>query len=321
MPISRRRLAAVLLPMLSIALLGMGPRQGLSPEPPKVVATFSVLGDLVKQVGGDRVQLTVLVGPNGDAHTYEPVPKDAAVLRDAALVFENGIGFDPWIEGLVASSGSKAKRVRVTEGIEIRKPAPDVLAGSGNERPTCAHGHTACRGDQDPHVWHDVANAITMVENITAALVDADPSYAANYRLNRDAYLKTLRELDGWVAGEVRLIPEKRRVIVTGHDTFGYFAARHGFRTTSILGSVSTEAADPSAAEFAQVIRDVKSLGVGAVFAENIANPRMAEQVAREAGVKVRTLYTDALGAPDSAVRSYVELVRHNVKTMAEALK
>jgi zinc/manganese transport system substrate-binding protein len=321
MMISRRRLAAVLLPFVSLALFGLAPVQAPPPEAPKVVATFSVLGDLVKQVGGDRVQLHVLVGPNGDAHTYEPVPKDAALLRDAALVFENGIGFDPWIDGLVASSGTKAKRVRVTNGIEIRKPEPDVLAGPGKERPTCAHGHTACRGDQDPHVWHDVANAIVMVENIAQALIDADPAYAGNYRLNRDAYIKTLRELDAWVAREVRTIPEKRRVIVTGHDTFGYFAARHGFRTTSILGSVSTEAADPSAKEFAEVVRDVKSLGVAAVFAENISNPRMAEQVARQAGVQVRTLYTDALGGDGTPVRSYVELVRHNVTTMVEALK
>jgi zinc/manganese transport system substrate-binding protein len=304
--------------LLPLVMLGSPATAQVPPaDPPKVVVTNSILADLVKQVGGDRVEMTVLVGPNGDAHSYEPVPKDSVRLREAALVFENGLGFDAWIGDLFESSGSQAKRVVASKRVKVRQPP----AGPNGERPTCSHGHHSCGGDQDPHVWHDVRNAVLMVEEIADALIAADPAYAASYGLNRDAYIKELKTLDGWIDERVKTIPSKRRVIVTGHDTFGYFADRYGFRTMNVLGSVSTGVGDPSATDVAKVVEQVKQIGVPAVFSENILNPKKTELVARQAGVKVARLYTDALGERDSPAPNYIALMRHNVTTMVDALR
>jgi zinc/manganese transport system substrate-binding protein len=303
-----------------ISLVGIAePTHAQTPpaDPPKVVVTNSILADFVKQVGGDRVEMTVLVGPNGDAHSYEPVPKDSVRLREAALVFENGLGFDAWIDDLVKSSGSTATRVVASKSVKVRTPP----AGPNGERPTCSHGHHSCGGDQDPHVWHDVRNVVLMVDEITNALVTADPAYAASYRLNRDQYVAELTKLDTWITEQVAKIPAKRRVIVTGHDTFGYFADRYGFRTMNVLKSISTGVGDPSATDVAKVVEEVRSTGVPAVFSENILNPKKTELVARQAGVKVATLYTDALGEKGSAAPTYVALMRHNVTTMVDALR
>lgn len=262
----------------------------------QVIATYSILGDILQNVGGDRIALRTLVGPNGDTHTFQPSPADSAALADSALIFENGLGFEPWGDDLYAASGSSAPRVVVTEGLELNK--------------------------FDPHVWHSVTNVIQMTENIRAALIKADAANAVSYTQNADAYLTQLQALDAWIFKQVQTLPEARRKLVTTHDTFGYFAERYGFEIIgTALASASTESADPSATEIAALVEKIKAAGVPALFAENISNPKLMAQIADEAGVALApSLYTDALGVPGSAGDTYLRLMRYNVTTIVTAL-
>lgn len=274
-------------------------------QPLSVVATYSILGDWVQRIGGERVRLTVLVGPEGDAHTYEPTPRDSVALAEADIVFENGLGFEVWLDRLFQASGSTAKRVVVTESI---KPRELVVAGS--------------RIEIDPHVWHLPVNARLMVEAITSALEEKSPESSAGFRLRQKAYVAQLDELDRWISQEALSIPDSRRKLVTTHDTFGYLADAYDFEVISVLGSVSSESSDPSAGEMAKVIARIRNLKIPAIFAENILNPKLTRRIAAEAGVKlVPTLYTDALGQADSPGSDYLQMMRFNVRTIAEALR
>jgi zinc/manganese transport system substrate-binding protein len=300
---------------LGLLLIACG-RPAATPSPASsgtrlsVVATFSVLADLVKSVGGERVEIVTLVGPGQDAHTFEPAPTHGVALARAGLVFENGLGFEGWLERMYAASGSKARRVVVTEGIAAQ--------------PGHAEGEEADEhGEDDPHVWQDVRHAMHVVGVVRDALAQADPAGAAVYRANAEAYLAELRALDGWVVEQVGTVPEARRTLVTNHDSFGYFASRYGFAVvgTAIPG-VSTETSEPSAAELAALVRRIKAAGVPAIFAENVANPKVLERVADEAGVEVAPrLYTDALDRPGEPVDTYVKMMRYNVSTIVTALK
>jgi len=296
------------------------PAPVVSPPPTKrlsVVATFSILGDLVRSVGGDGVELTLLVGPGQDAHTFQPSPADGAKLARADLVFENGLGFEGWLEELYRASGSRARRVVVTEGIAAQKGGPAHAEGEAEAEA----GHS--NGELDPHVWQDVRLASHMAGRIGEALAQADPASAALYRANAERYQQELRTLDAWVVDQVQSLPEARRTLVTNHDSLGYFASRYGF---TILGTaipgVSTEASEPAAADLVKLIGRIKSAQVPAIFVENVANPKLMERIAREAGVAVAPpLYTDALGPPGSPVDSYPKMVRHNVSTIVGALR
>ncbi len=270
----------------------------------QVVATFSVVGDLVHNVGEDKIQLHTLVGAGQDLHTYEPTPADGSALADAALVFENGLEFEKWLDKLYDASGSKAPRIVVTKGLE-----PLTLA-AGEEM-----------GTTDPHAWHDVANAIHMVEAIRDALQQADPANAQAYGTNAQAYLAQLGELDAWVVQQVQTVPAARRKLVTNHDTLGYFAKRYGFEILGTLLPTSTEGASPSAQQMAHLVEALKAAGAPAVFAENVSSNALLNQVATEAGVKVTaSLYTDALGLPGSEGDTYMKMVRYNVTTIVNAL-
>ncbi len=275
----------------------------------RVVATYSILGDLVQNVAGDSAEVTTLVGPDSDAHTFEPTPMDAVVLADADVIFENGVHFEEWLDDLHKSSNSRAKRVVVTEGLQLRE---------GHKSDEMHHHH-----EEDPHVWHDVKNAIQMVGVIRDALAEADPPNADKYKANAEKYLTTLRALDTWVVEEVATVPKQNRKLVTSHDTFGYFAQRHGFDVVgTVLTSVSTEASDPSPAAFAKLIKSVKAAKVPAIFAENVHNPKLIQRLAKEAGVKMAPpLFTDALGKAGSGGETYEKMVRHNVTAIVEALK
>ncbi len=269
-----------------------------------VVATFSVIADLVRNVGGDRAEVTTLVGPGRDTHTFEPSPAEAKTLSGATLIFEDGLGFETWLDDLYQASGSRATRVVVTDGIEPR------TASEGDEA-----------GQPDPHVWHSVPNAVQMVKNIREALAEADPANAAAYETNANTYLAQLQDLEGWVLTQVKTVPEARRKLVTTHDTFGYFAARYGFEVVGAVLPTSTEGASPSAQQMAQLVEALKASGVPAVFAENVSSNALLDQVATEAGVKViASLYTDALGPPGSEGDTYVKMMRYNVATIVNAL-
>lgn len=312
-----------------IAALALPVTSGTAQTRLKVVATFSILGDWVANVAADKIDLQVLVGPGSDSHTYEPSPADSAALSDADLIFEIGAEFEPWLDALVKASGTQAKRIVLTEGLELlpfeghddEHDKEDMHQGGEGtaEEKGDDHGHE--HGEFDPHVWHDVSLVIRMVERIRDALSEADPNNAQTYAANAALYIVELGLLDGEMLLSLDEIPEGRRILITTHETFAYFGARYGFEVDSALG-VTTESADPSAGEIAELIERVRKSGVPAIFADNVTNPRLMEQIAREAGVKLAPpLFTDALGEPGSGGETYLEMMRYNLRTIIEALK
>jgi zinc/manganese transport system substrate-binding protein len=262
-----------------------------------VVASFSILGDFIRNVGGDRVSVTALVGPDGDAHVYAPTPADAKKIADAKLVVVNGFGLEGWLPRLVQSAGSKAVIVTATSGI-----AP-LRLGS----------------DADPHAWQSVVNAKIYVVNIRDALVAAASADAEVFRSNADTYLAKLDALDREVREAVAQIPDARRKVISTHRAFGYFAAAYGIDFIAPLG-VSTES-EASARDIAGIITQIKQAKIPAVFLENISDPRLIRQIAAETGAKVGgTLYSDSLTGEKGDSPTYIDMVRHNIKALTRAL-
>lgn len=288
----------------------------------RVLATFSVIGDLVQNVVGDKAEVVTLVGPDSDTHEFEPAPADAAKLVDAQVIFENGLEFESWLDNLYQSSGSKAVRVVVSAGIQPRSAEAEgeQHAGEGEKKEGAEeHEH----GEFDPHVWQDPRNTIQMVKNIRDGLSKADPANTETYTANAGAYLAKLDALDKEITAEIEKLPRQKRKLVTSHDALGYFADRFGFEVVgNVIGSAVTTAGEPSAQEFAKLVDDIKAQGVSAIFLESITNPALVERVSKEAGVKVGPeLYTDALGAPGSEGSTYLDAMRYNVKSIVVALK
>ncbi len=286
------------------------PAQGQEKEQARlnVVATFSILGDFARNIGGDRVSVTALVGPNSDTHVYTPTPSDARKITDAKLVIVNGLGLEGWLPRLVKSSGGKAATVVATKGIATRKI--DANEPSGHD-----HDH----GDADPHAWQSVVNAKMYVTNIRDALVVADPAGADAYRANASAYIAKLDALDREVRGEVAKIPAERRSVISTHDAFGYFAAAYGIKFIAPRG-VSTES-EPSARDIAVIITQIKKQKIPAVFLENVSDPRLMQRIAAETGAAVGgTLYSDSLTDEKGSAPTYIDMVRHNIKTLTSAL-
>jgi ABC-type Zn uptake system ZnuABC Zn-binding protein ZnuA len=313
---------SALVALAPLALLLLTPpsfaQTPVSGEPVKAVASFSILGDLVKNVGGEAVAVTTLIDPGVDAHTYDPAPADLVVLSKADIIFENGLGFEPWLERYFASAQPPGTRVVTTEGITPREAGADEHEGEAQPEEDGAQE----QGQFDPHVWHDVANVIIMVDNIRDALVAANPPRAELYKANATAYVAELKALDASIREQVGTLPPERRKLVTSHDTFGYFADAYGFEVIgTTLGSISTEAGDPSARDIATLITQIEEAGVPAIFAENVANPDLMESIAAEAGVVLAPpLYTDALGPQGSPGETYVGMMQSNVTTIVDAL-
>ena len=286
----------------------------MAADPPlPVVATFSILGDLVKSVGGDRVAVTTLVGPGGDVHVYSPTPADVRRLADARLIVVNGLKLEGWIDRLVVSSGTKApvvvatKLVTPIDGVaEVNgKPAKDRLA-TGNAPP---HEPPAL----DPHAWQSVANTKLYVGTIKDALIAADAANADVYTANADAYLGKLTLLEVEVQAAVARISQKNRRIITSHDAFGYFGKAYGVEFIAPQG-VSTEA-EASAKDVARIIRQIKAEKIPAVFLENITSPRLIRRIAVETGAKIGgTIYSDALSDEKGPAPTYIEMIRHNIR-------
>jgi zinc/manganese transport system substrate-binding protein len=262
-----------------------------------VVASFSILGDFVQNVGGDRVSVTTLVGPDGDVHVYTPAPADAQKVAKARLLFINGLGLEGWLPRLVQSSGGKAEIVTATNGI-----APRSIGAAA-----------------DPHAWQSVVNAKIYVANIRDALVTADPANAGIYRAHAEAYLAQLDGLDREVRDAVAQIPPAHRKVISTHDAFGYFAAAYGIAFIAPLG-VSTES-EASARDIAAIITQVRTQRIPAVFLENISDPRLIRRISAETGAGIGgTLYSDSLTGEKGAAPTYIELVRHNIKALTNAL-
>jgi zinc/manganese transport system substrate-binding protein len=262
-----------------------------------VVASFSILGDFARAVGGDRVDVTTLVGPNADVHVYTPAPGDAKTIAGAKLVIVNGLGLEGWLPRLVQSAGGKATIVVATTGIAPLKR----------------------RAEADPHAWQAVSNAKLYVANIRDALAAADPGDAAAFRANAERYLAELDTLDAEVRAAVAKISPERRQVISTHDAFGYFAAAYGIAFIAPLG-VSTET-EPSARDIAEIIGQIKKAKIPAVFLENMSDDRLIGRIAAESGAKVGgTLFSDALTGENGDAPTYIAMVKHNIRALTSAL-
>jgi zinc/manganese transport system substrate-binding protein len=263
-----------------------------------VVASFSILGDFVRNVGGDRVSLTMLVGPNADVHVYAPSPADAKRIADAKLVVVNGLGLEGWLPRLVQSAGGKATIVVASNGVAPLKRGSDA----------------------DPHAWQSVGNAKIYVANIRDALATADPADAAMFRANAARYLAELDALDADVRAAVAKIPPERRKVISTHNAFGYFAEAYGITFIAPLG-VSTET-EPSARDIAAIISQIRREKIPAVFLENMSDDRLIGRIAAETGARVGgTLFSDALTDEKGDAPTYIAMVKHNIRALTSALE
>jgi len=271
----------------------------------KVVATFSILGDVVHTIAGDNIDLTVLVGRDGDTHSYEPVPQDSVALTNANLIFENGLGFETWLDSLYTAANAQAQRVVVSQGINPGK------ISVGDET-----------GETDPHIWQNPYNYVHVAEIVRDTLSSADPTNAITYQLNANTYISQLLDADTYVLQQVQKLPADQRKLVTNHDAFGYFASRYGLQIVgTALGSVSTEGEGGSAANVAKLVEDVRSTGTRAIFPENIENADVVNQVAQEAGVKIGApLCSDAITPADGPCPTYLQMIHYNIDSIVAAL-
>ncbi|WP_126400758.1 metal ABC transporter substrate-binding protein [Blastochloris tepida] len=288
--------------------------QPAAPAKIKAVASFSILGDFVKTVGGDRLDVTTLVGPNGDAHVYAPSPADARTLAGADLVFVNGLGFEGWIDRLVKASGTKAALVVATNGVSPLK-SEDGDHDHDHDHDRAGHHH----GAFDPHAWQSVGNAKIYVANIRDALIKADPAGRDAYEANAKAYLDRLDALEAEVKAAIARIPANRRRIITSHDAFQYFEKAYGIAFVAPTG-VSTDS-EASAKAVSRIIAQIKKQKIPAVFLENVSDPRLVKRIADETGAKIGgTLYSDALTATDGPAPTYIDMMRHNMEALTGAL-
>ena len=277
---------------------------GQAENRPRAVATFSILGDLVKNVGGERAEVAALVGPNGDIHVYAPTPADAKTLAVADVIFVNGLGLEGSLDQLIAASGSKAPVVVAARGIYPRKMTDE---------------HDSKRLVSDPHAWQSVANAEIYVTNIRYGLIAADPAGREFYQARAATYLAALDALDLEIKAAIATIPPGRRRIITTHKAFGYFGDAYGLEFIAPKG-VSTDA-EPSARDVANIITQIRAQKIPAVFMENITDPRLMERIAEETGARIGgTIYSDSLSPPNGPAATYIDMMRHNVRAFQHAL-
>jgi len=317
-------LAAPLLGALAAAVPGAALAQTTEKLP--VVASFSILGDLTQEVGGERIALTTIVGPDGDSHVYQPTPADAKKLAAAKVVIVNGLGFEGWMDRLVKASGTKAELVVATKGI-----TPRTRTASEPQEEEEEHGHDHDKGHKqakghdhdhgpiDPHAWQSIANAKVYVANIRDGLIAADPAGKDAYTANAAAYTAKLDALEAEVKTAMAAIPAERRRIITSHDAFGYFGDAYGLVLVAPEG-VSTES-EASAKDVGRIIRQIKAQKIPAVFLENVSDPRLVSRIAKESGARVGgELYTDALSDDKGPASTYILMIQSNVRTLASAL-
>lgn len=300
MTLSRRSSVAALL-----LALAASPALAQSERPLRVVASFSILADIVREVGGDAVDVVALVGPDADAHVFQPSPADARHLARADLVVVNGLGFEGWIDRLVRASGYRGKVVTASQGVKLRKDG---------------HGHGGKPGHgSDPHAWQDLANAERYVANVRDALSSARPAQAGVFIQRAARYTEQIRALDREVRAQLAAVPRPKRRVITSHDAFGYFGAAYGVDFLSPQG-VSTDG-EASAADVAKLIDQIRRQDVRAVFVENITDPRLVERIAKEGGAVLGgRLYSDALSVPGTEADTYLKLFAHNAKALASGL-
>ncbi|MEX2143637.1 MAG: zinc ABC transporter substrate-binding protein [Anaerolineales bacterium] len=276
----------------------------------KVVASTQILGDVVAVIGGEHIELSVLIPPDSDPHAFEPTPQDAARLADADLVFVNGLGLEEALQPLLESEGLNS--ITVSEGI-----APIAAEPEDHDETQEEHAHEAA----DPHVWMNPLNVQVWAANIATALAAADPPHATAYRANAAAYQAELAALDTWALEQIAKLPVADRILVTDHESFGYFADHYGFKLVgAIIPSLST-VSEPSAGEVAQLEDAIRQFGVKAIFVSAGMNPALAERVATDTGIFLVPLYVESPSADDGPAPTYLDLIRYDVLAIVNALQ
>lgn len=305
---------AAALAMSVITLTSVGASSAFA-APLKVVASFTVIGDFARNVGGNRIDLTTIVGPDGDAHVYEPSPADAVAMAKADIVLVNGLHFEGFLQRLVDASATKASIVTLTKGVAPIDFKPEFADADAAEGAGTGGGKTVT----DPHAFQSIANARIYLNNIAEAFCAADSDGCVSYQTNAAAYIKKLDALEGDVKAAIQSIPEAKRVVITSHDAFGYFEHEYGLTFLAPQG-ISTDS-EPSAADVARLVEQVKQDKAAAIFVENITNPRLIEQIAAETGIKVGgTLYSDALSRPDGPAATYIDMMHNNIAQIKGAI-
>ena len=301
----RGLMAALLLPLSFVCV------DAHAADKIKVVTSFSILADLVRQIGGDRVDVTALVGPDTDMHVFKPSPAAAKKLLDARLVVINGLGFEGWADRLVKASGYKGRAVVAARGI---KP----LAAGDHDGHHAGPGHAHAR--HDPHAWQDVTNVKVYAANIRDGLIAVDPVGKADYENRARAYLQRLDGLDSEIKAAFADIAPTQRRVITSHEAFAYYGRAYGIAFLAPQGAAGDS--EPTAKGVASLIRQIKRERVKAVFVETISNSRVIERIAKETGVAIGgALYSDALSEPEGPAPTYVEMMRHNTRTLAGAMR
>lgn len=289
--------------MLLAAVFALSSMAGLAQAKPiEAVASFTVLADMVQNVGGDHVHVTSLIGPNGDPHAYEPTPNDAQALKRADLVFVSGLHLEGWLDRLIKASGYQGQPVVLSNGIKTRSMEED------GKRIT------------DPHAWNSAANGVVYVRNIISALQKADPANASDYQAKGEQYIQQLEQLDAYARAQVQAIPSDKRKVLTSHDAFGYFGDAYGVTFLSPLGfSTETEA---SASDVAKLIKQIKHEHVSTYFFENSSDPRLVKQIADASGAQPGgELYVESLSPADGPAPTYAQMFRYNVDKLTAAMK
>lgn len=303
----------LVLSMMLASCYAQTPDQGSSAKTQvsavKVLAVETFLADIAQNVAGDRLHVDSLIPIGVDPHAFEPAPRDVAKIAESQVLIINGAGFEKWLEETIQNAGGDYLMIEASAGLSPREALQDE-----EKR---LHQH-----EIDPHFWLNPLNAIRYVENIRDGLIQADPGGATVYTRNAEAYMTELKDLDAWIEQQISRIPVERRLIVTNHESFGYFADRYGFKVIgTIIPSVSA-GASPSARQMAQLVDHIRQAGVPAIFLETGSNPQLAEQIAQETGVRViGELYTHSLSEPDGKAPTYLDMMKYNVRTIVEALK
>ncbi len=276
--------------------------------PIRVLAVETFLADIAQNVAGNRLVIETLLPPGLDPHAFEPTPKDVAKIAASQVLIINGAGFEEWLAETIKNAGGERTIIEASAGLVPRQPREGEEAEDKHE--------------SDPHFWLDPINVIKYVENIRQGLIAADPAGKDTYTQNAEAYITHLKALDSWIRQQLSVIPDERRLIVTNHESFGYFADRYDFKIIgAIIPSVSADAA-PSAQQMARLVEQIRNNHAIAIFLETGSNPQLAQQIAHETGVTVITdLYTHSLSAPDGPAPTYLDMMRYNTLTLVNALR
>lgn len=291
----------MLRPLFFILFLTLTPFAAqAAPQKLKVVATFSILGDIVSHIGGDNIQLTTLVGPGADAHSFEPTPDTVKAVSDADLVIANGLGFEGWMGRLIVSSGYSG---------QVIIAAKDITPITTEEKL-----------EMDPHAWQSVTNVIQYVANIRDALINADPAHSAKYKENTANYTRELNQLENWVQDQIASVPEDQRAVITTHDAFRYFGRYYGVRFLAPSGIVNE--ASPSAGSIARILDEMRREKISALFLEDISDNKVIKQLQQDGGAIIGgTLYSDALSPASGPAPTYIDMMHHNVSALVSAMK